>query len=216
MNSEGHRFALAGAHLDDLEWRRHRYTGLKSYGAAKTAQLLTMRKFADYFAGSAVTVNAMHPGNVRTRIGENNGRLYRWFKRTFVLASAREPEVSARALLFLAASEELAGVSGAFFNLTSAERPAPHGIDGSRVEATWAKSLELCGLTYVITSYSIHYTKLYEEEADLLVLGLEVGDELDDLVGGNVVGHAGDVLAVGPGEPRGDGVRDRGEDNGRF
>ncbi len=147
VNSEGHRFALAGAHLDDLEWRRHRYTGLKSYGAAKTAQLLTMRKFADYFAGSAVTVNAMHPGNVRTRIGENNGRLYRWFKRTFVLASAREPEVSARALLFLAASEELAGVSGAFFNLTSAERPAPHGIDGSRVEATWAKSLELCGLT---------------------------------------------------------------------
>lgn len=147
VNSEGHRFALAGAHLEDLEWRRHRYTGLKSYGAAKTAQLLTMRKFAEYFSGSAVTINAMHPGNVRTGIGENNGTLYRWFKNTFVLASARDPAVSAQALLFLAASEELSCVSGSFFNLTAPEKPAPHGIDDSRVEATWEKSLMLCGLS---------------------------------------------------------------------
>ena len=77
MNSEGHRFALAGVHLDDLDWKRHVYTGLKSYGAAKTAQLLAMMKFADYFSDSLVTVNAMHPGNVKSAIGENNGRLYR-------------------------------------------------------------------------------------------------------------------------------------------
>lgn len=62
VNSEGHRFALAGVHLNDLEWKLHIYTGLKSYGAAKTAQLLTMQRFSDYFADSAVTINAMHPG----------------------------------------------------------------------------------------------------------------------------------------------------------
>jgi NAD(P)-dependent dehydrogenase (short-subunit alcohol dehydrogenase family) len=73
VNSEGHRFALGGVHLDDLQWRWHPYTGLKSYGAAKTAQLLTMAKFAEFYSGSGVTINAMHPGNVRSRIGENNG-----------------------------------------------------------------------------------------------------------------------------------------------
>ncbi len=73
VNSEGHRFALAGVHLKDLHWKRHLYTGLKSYGAAKTAQLLTMQKFDSYFANSSVTINAMHPGNVRSNMGENNG-----------------------------------------------------------------------------------------------------------------------------------------------
>jgi NAD(P)-dependent dehydrogenase (short-subunit alcohol dehydrogenase family) len=146
VNSEGHRFALAGVHLDDLEWRRHRYTGLKSYGAAKTAQLLAMLGFADYFAGSAVTVNAMHPGNVRSRIGENNGQLYRFAKEKFVLSSAKDPRISAQALHYLAAAADLAGVSGAYFNLTTREKPAPHAVDRTMVEPVWRKSLGLAGL----------------------------------------------------------------------
>jgi NAD(P)-dependent dehydrogenase (short-subunit alcohol dehydrogenase family) len=146
VNSEGHRFALAGVHLNDLEWKRHIYTGLKSYGAAKTAQLLTMKKFAEYFSGTAVTVNAMHPGNVKSHIGENNGKLYRLFKDKVVLSSAKEPENSAEALVYLAASPELQGSSGMFFNLTSAEKPAVHARDYTRTETLWQKSLELCGL----------------------------------------------------------------------
>lgn len=146
VNSEGHRFALAGVHLKDLEWRRHIYTGLKSYGAAKTAQLLTMRKFKEYFSDSSVTINAMHPGNVRSNMGNNNGRLYRTMKEKFVLPSAEEPELSAKALYFLAASDEVADVSGRFFNLTTEEKPAPHALDYSRVEPVWNKSLELCRL----------------------------------------------------------------------
>lgn len=146
VNSEGHRFSLAGVHIDDLAWRRHIYTGLKSYGASKTAQLLVMRKFADYFSDTAVTVNAMHPGNVRSDIGENNGPLYRSFKEKFILSSAREPDVSAEALYFLAASERMRGISGKFFNLTTEEKPAPHALDVSMVEPLWQKSIELCGL----------------------------------------------------------------------
>jgi retinol dehydrogenase 13 len=147
VNSEGHRFALAGVHLDDLGWKKHVYTGLKSYGAAKTAQLLTMAKFTGYFSGSRVTINAMHPGNVKTDIGENNGRLYRFMKKKFVLSSARDPLVSAKALLYLAVSADIEGDSGVFYNLTSPEKPAPHARDPSMVEAAWTKSLMLCGLS---------------------------------------------------------------------
>lgn len=146
VNSEGHRFALGGVHIDDLAWRRHIYTGLKSYGAAKTAQILVMRKFEQYFSGTSVTVNAMHPGNVRSHMGENNGPLYRSFKEKFILRSARDPEVSAQALYFLAASERMRDISGKFFNLTTEEKPAPHALDVSMVEPLWQKSIELCGL----------------------------------------------------------------------
>jgi retinol dehydrogenase 13 len=147
VNSEGHRFALGGVHLGDLDWRRHIYTGLASYGAAKTAQLLTMMKFADYFCGSLVTVNAMHPGNVKSAIGENNGRLYRMLKRKLTLPSAKDPAVSARALLYLSASESVMKESGMFFNLTTPEEPAPHARDRGMADAVWTKSLALCGLS---------------------------------------------------------------------
>jgi retinol dehydrogenase-13 len=42
VNSEGHRFATWGLRLDDLNWEKRRYAGLKSYGSAKTAQLLSV------------------------------------------------------------------------------------------------------------------------------------------------------------------------------
>jgi retinol dehydrogenase-13 len=147
VNSEGHRFALAGVHLGDLDWKRHIYTGLTSYGAAKTAQLLTMMKFADYFRGSMVTVNAMHPGNVKSAIGENNGNLYRMLKKRLILPSAKDPAISAKALLYLSASENVMKESGRFFNLTAPEKPAPHARDRGMADAVWVKSLALCGLS---------------------------------------------------------------------
>jgi len=146
VNSEGHRFAMGGVHLKDLKWKRHIYTGLKSYGAAKTAQLLTMYKFCQFFENTEVTVNAMHPGNVKSHIGDNNGKIYRKFKEKIILSSARDPEISAKALLYLAVSPEVSKQSGLFYNLTTPERPAPHARDKGKVEAVWNKSLQLCGL----------------------------------------------------------------------
>jgi retinol dehydrogenase 13 len=49
VGSEGHRFAAWGLRLDDLNWEKRRYSGLKSYGSAKTAQLLSMMVFDDNF-----------------------------------------------------------------------------------------------------------------------------------------------------------------------
>ncbi|MDC7223117.1 MAG: SDR family NAD(P)-dependent oxidoreductase, partial [Spirochaetales bacterium] len=123
VNSEGHRFALGGVHLDDLDWRKHRYTGLKSYGAAKTAQLLTMIDLTDYFRGSGVTVIAMHPGNVATGIGDDNDEKYRRFKEKRITPNARSPRISGTALYYLGLSEEQRNRSGLFYNLTNEERP---------------------------------------------------------------------------------------------
>ena len=144
--SEGHRFAIEGLRLDDLDWRRRRYTGLRSYGSAKTAQLLAMRSFAARLEGSGATLNAMHPGDVLTAMGENNGRVYRFLKRRLVNPAARAPLVAAKAIYYLAFAPELAGVGGKFFSLTTPEKPAPHALDEGMAEALWERSLELGGL----------------------------------------------------------------------
>jgi NAD(P)-dependent dehydrogenase (short-subunit alcohol dehydrogenase family) len=143
VNSEGHRFALSGIHLDDLRWDKHHYTGLRGYGSAKTAQILSMFKFKEYFEGSTAAINAMHPGNVKTNLGENNGSLYRFYKHKFINPYARDPMISAVALYYLGVSKEIEGVSGKFFNLTTIEKPAPHALDMDTADKLWSLSIEL-------------------------------------------------------------------------
>jgi retinol dehydrogenase 13 len=146
VNSEGHRFAAWGLRLDDLNWEKRSYSGLKSYGSAKLAQLLSMIVFDEHFQNTGVTINAMHPGAVKTDTGQENGPIYRWYKRNFLDKSLKSPQISAEALYYLGASKEVEAVSGKFFNLTTEEVPAPPALDKEVAYELWNKSLELSGL----------------------------------------------------------------------
>jgi retinol dehydrogenase 13 len=146
VNSEGHRFAISGLKTDDLRWERQHYTGLRGYGSAKTAQLLSMLKFSEYFRNSGVTINAMHPSDVKTNMGENNGRIYKFFKHLLINPTAKAPLLSAKALYYLGVSPEIEGITGKFFNLTTEEIPAPHALDKTVAEKLWQLSLEMGGV----------------------------------------------------------------------
>jgi retinol dehydrogenase-13 len=146
VNSEGHRFAVFGIGLHDLKYEKRRHSGLGSYGVAKTAQLLSIIKFAEYFEDSGVTINAVHPGDVKSNMGMNNGRIYRFFKRKIVNRSLKSPERSAKALYYHGVSKEVEGISGKFFNLTTEEEPAPPAVDRDAAEELWQKAIELAGL----------------------------------------------------------------------
>ena len=144
VNSQGHRFN--GLNIKDLNWEKRFYFGLLGYGASKTAQLLTMWKFADMLKDSGVTINAMHPGAVKSGIGENNGSLYRWYKHNCVDRFLGNPSISGKAIHYLATAPELSGVSGKYFNLTHIEKPSPHALDRSIGKEIWAISKDLTGL----------------------------------------------------------------------
>ena len=141
VNSEGHRFAAWGLRMDDLNWDKRRYSGLGSYGSAKLAQLLSMIVFDEQFKGTGVSINAMHPGAVKTDTGQENGPVYRWFKRNLLDKSLKSPQISADALYYLGVSKEIESVSGKFFNLTTMEEPAPPALDKEVAYELWKKSL---------------------------------------------------------------------------
>ncbi|MCX6032582.1 MAG: SDR family NAD(P)-dependent oxidoreductase [Chloroflexi bacterium] len=145
VNSEGHRFG--GLDLNDLNWEHRRYNGYRGYGASKIAQLLTTWEFADRLQGAGVTINAMHPGDVRTNIGMNNGSLYRWFQRNVIWHILKAPVISGEALYYLAAAPEMADVSGRFFHLTIDEKPAALALDRKVGRLIWESSMQMTGLT---------------------------------------------------------------------
>ena len=146
VNSEGYRFAAWGLKLDDLNWERRHYTGLRGYGSAKLAQLLSVMIFNDLFAQSGVTINAVHPGAVKSHSGKENGPLYKWFRQKVIDKNVRSPEISAEALYYLGVSKQVEGQSGKFFNLTTEEEPAPPALDKEIAKELWEVSLRLGGL----------------------------------------------------------------------
>lgn len=144
VNSEGHRFN--GLDPEDINWKKRHYTGLRGYGASKTAQLLTAWEFSDILQGSNVTINALHPGDVRTNIGNNNGWLYKWFLHHVTWRFLKDPIISGDAIYYLASDPEMSGVSGRFFNLTIEEKPAAHALDRSMGKRIWDLSMKMTGL----------------------------------------------------------------------
>ena len=148
VNSEGHRFG--GLNLDDLDWDIRFYLGLRAYGASKTAQIMAVRTLAELLKETNITINAMHPGGVRTGIGRNNGLLYRAWLRGVVWHFLKDPAISGEALYYLACAPRLNATTGKYFNLTIEEKPMPHALDEAVQTQIWTKSLELIGLPQLL------------------------------------------------------------------
>ena len=146
VNSEGHRFAAWGIRFDDLDWSKRRYGGLKSYGSAKLAQLQSMIKFDEFFRGSGVTINAMHPGAVKTATGQDNGAFYKWFKKKSLDKALKPASIAAEAIYYLGVSKELESTSGKFFNLATLEEPTPPALDVESAQVLWETSLKMAKL----------------------------------------------------------------------
>jgi NAD(P)-dependent dehydrogenase (short-subunit alcohol dehydrogenase family) len=146
INSEGHRFAAWGLRLDDLNWDKRHYSGLKSYGSAKLAQLLSMICFDEDFSQTNVTINAMHPGAVKTETGQENGKIYKWYKRNILDKTLKPASISAEAIYFLGISEDVKNESGNFYNLTTIEEPTPPALDKEVARLLWEKSISMAKL----------------------------------------------------------------------
>jgi len=140
VSSEAYRFAAWGLDLEDMQWKRRRYTGIKAYAAGKLAQLLFMHILSAELAPYNVTINAMHPGMVRTETGKDNGRWYQWYKKNIINKLSTTPDVSAEALYYLGTSPKLSQTTDVFFHLTTEEELTPPALDLEVAEALLIKT----------------------------------------------------------------------------
>jgi len=138
ISSEAHRFG--GLNINDLNWQKRPYIALRSYAAAKIAQLHTARLLAKQFVSDEVTVNVMHPGAVRSNIGMNNGLLYRLYQRWILQWFLKDPSESGEAIYTLAADPNLEAVTGKYFNRTIEEKPAGYAVKPELSQAVWDQS----------------------------------------------------------------------------
>ena len=125
--------------LDDLEYSRN-YRALQAYGRSKLANILFVREQARQWSeASGLTINAVHPGVVRTRFFRGNG-LMGWFWRTLLNRVAITPAAGARGLVQLAADSALQGVTGKYFNQMTEKEPSALAQNADLAQRLWEAS----------------------------------------------------------------------------
>jgi len=139
VTSEAHRAVQLD--LDDPQGARS-YRGVRAYSQSKLANVLFTYELARRVAGTGVTANCVHPGVVNTDIWRDSAGLLRVVI-TLARPFMRAPERGAAAVVRLASSPELDGVSGRYFVKLRERRSSAQTYDAAIAARLWRLSAEL-------------------------------------------------------------------------
>src|SRR2546427_10260892 len=129
-------------HFDDLQGER-RYGGFGAYGQSKLAQILFTPELARRLQGTGVTVNACHPGVIRTNLGIGGASAGVRFVRVFL----KSPEKGAETPIYLSISPDVAGVTGKYFANKHIREPSRAARDPAAARRLFDVSAELAHLS---------------------------------------------------------------------
>ena len=148
LASDAHKFTK-GLDFDDLQSAEGRFgarRGMAVYSRSKLANMLHTRELARRLDPAKVTVNCVHPGAVRTRLGRDSEGT-RLSEAVWPLVSRffLTPEEGARTSVWAASSPELEGVSGEYLSKSAIAKPKRTAHDDVAAARLWAVSEELVG-----------------------------------------------------------------------
>ncbi|XP_054425402.1 retinol dehydrogenase 14 [Pteronotus mesoamericanus] len=118
------------------------------YSRSKLANILFTRELARRLEGTNVTVNALHPGIVRTNLGRHI-HIPLLVKPLFNLLSwafFKTPVEGAQTSIYLASSPEVEGVSGKYFGDCKEEELLPKAMDETVARKLWDISEVMVGI----------------------------------------------------------------------
>ena len=121
----------AALDLDDLRFERS-WSSYAAYATSKLANILFTKRLATELERSAVTVNALHPGVIGTKL----------LRQGFGMGGGSVAD-GARCSIFLATSPKVASVSGRYFVDSCEQRPASKASDERLGSKLWDATLDL-------------------------------------------------------------------------
>lgn len=131
--------------FNDPEFKTRKYGALKAYNQSKLANVLFTFELARRLEGTGVSANCLHPGVVRTNITRavplplmpivKLGQL-------FMIS----PQKGAQTNLYLAASPQVEGVSGKYFDNCKEKTASVEANDPNVARRLWELSAEMTGI----------------------------------------------------------------------
>lgn len=120
------------------------FSRMGTYANTKLCNVLFTRELAKRIEGSGVTVNAVHPGVIRTNLGDASGivgLLLGLVKRFW-----ETPTEGAKAPVWLATSPDVEGINGQYFDKCEAIEVNENAKDAELGQKLWDLSASLAGI----------------------------------------------------------------------
>ncbi len=140
VSSDAHQYGTLD--FEDLSFE-HGYFGIKAYARSKLANLLFTYELARRLDGSAVTVNAVHPGHVATDIWKTNFSIFGPALKSIMGLFALTPEQGADTLIYLSSSPDVASITGKYFIKRKVINSSPLSYDKDLARQLWQVSEKL-------------------------------------------------------------------------
>ena len=142
--SVGHRRGTLD--FEDLGFERGGYSIMRAYSRSKLANILFANELARRRAGSGVTSNSLHPGSVDTNIWSGAPLWAKPIIQVLLRPFFISAEKGGERIVQLAASPELEGVTGKYFEDGKVVDPSPLARDASLATRLWDVSARMVGL----------------------------------------------------------------------
>ncbi|MFQ5583478.1 MAG: SDR family oxidoreductase [Calditrichia bacterium] len=130
--------------FDDLNHEKN-YDGRRVYAQSKLANVLFTYELARRLEGTGVSANCLHPGVVRTGIGNKHSsgiiKLGWLLWKPFMIST----EKGAEKIIYLASSGEVEGISGKYFENCQAKSSSKLSCDRELARRLWTVSEKLTG-----------------------------------------------------------------------
>ena len=138
--------------LDDLHFKRRKYSGIKAYGASRLATVFFTQELAERLKEKGITVNSLHPGHVDTNMWDLWREKRKWYYSLLhgiiklFLVSAEE---GAQTSIYLASSCEVKGITGKYFARKKIKAVSKKCSDIKLQKELWHLSKQLTGIKYL-------------------------------------------------------------------
>ncbi len=130
---------------ENLQLKRN-YQPWKAYGNSKLFNILFTVELAKRIEDSGVTANCLHPGVIASNFG-NTGPWWIRFFFGFAKPLLKSNKEGAQTTIYLATSDEVENVNGAYFKDSKAATPSKLARNEFAAEKLWEISEKLCGLS---------------------------------------------------------------------
>ena len=128
--------------FDDLQGEAS-YSGAQAYNQSKLANLLFTYELARRLNGTSVTVNALHPGVVRTGFAAEDHSPKWTYLLPLVRPFLKTATKGAATSIYLASSPDVEAITGKYFAARTPKVSSPSSYDRAAAARLWQISAQL-------------------------------------------------------------------------
>lgn len=143
LSSAAHTMAVKGGiDFDNLD-ASNGYSPWRFYGQSKLANLLTARYLSAQVKDDGVTVNAVHPGLIRTNLARDAGGFFLTLMGIFAKPMEKTVEQGAATQCYVAVNPSAADTTGEYFSDCVVAKSSPAARNDGLAQALWTRSVKL-------------------------------------------------------------------------